>query len=577
MSFFEFLIKKGVFSQAQAKEIEEKFQKSDFKLEEFLLKENFVDEKKLFELKSQYYNIPLKKPEEYEEISEKLFELIPKESIDFYKIIPLVYNEKENLLKIGMVYPENIQAQEALKFLARQQKLSLKIILITLSDFKKYLENYQPIEREVIEALEKLKEEIKTEAKEKGVKRETLERLVEEAPIIKMVGVILRQAIEGNASDIHIEPEINKIRIRYRFHGLLYSSLFLPLKVLPAIVARIKILSGLKIDETRLPQDGRFSTTFEEKKYDFRVSTFPTHLGEKIVIRILDQSQGIRSLIELGLQNNNLNTIQEMIKKPSGLILVTGPTGCGKTTTLYSILKILNREEVNIVTLEDPIEYSFLGVNQSQINPQINYTFARGLRQVLRQDPDIIMVGEIRDEETANLAIHAALTGHIVLSTLHTSDVVGVIPRLIDMGIKPFLIPSTLILAVNQRLIRILCPFCKEKTRLSKKQEKIVLSKIKIFPPKIKETLENKMSFIIYRAKGCKKCNFKGYLGRTGIYEILKMTENLAKIILENYNELEILKEARNQGMITMFEDGLLKILDGITSFEELFRISEEI
>lgn len=575
MSFLDYLIQTKALKKEQAAELENKIEKDSLSLEELILKNKLIEEKELFKIKSKFYKIPFKKIEG-EEIPFEVFEFIPKESIEFYKILPLSFNKKNAILEVGMVFPENTQAQEALKFLARQQKLSLKIFLITLSDFKKYLETCQTPEREVVQALERLKEEIRDESKKRGTEKEILGKLVEEAPIIKMVGVILRQAIEGGASDIHIEPGQEKLKIRYRLHGILYPSLFLPLKTHPAVVARIKILSNLKIDETRLPQDGRFSINFGDKKYDFRVSTFPTNLGEKITIRILDPGQGIRPLNELGLQGKNLEIIQEIIKKPYGLILATGPTGCGKTTTLYSFLRILNREEVNIVTLEDPIEYSVPGVNQSQVNPQIDYTFARGLRQILRQDPDIVMVGEIRDNETAALATHAALTGHLVLSTLHTSNVVSVIPRLLDMEIKPFLIPSTLILAVNQRLIRTLCS-CKERVKASKEQEKIILTKIENLPIESKRGLGAKPPFFIYQAKGCKQCNFKGYAGRVGIYEILKMTDNLAKIILENCNEAEILKEARNQGMTTMFEDGLLKALQGITSFEELIRVSEEI
>ncbi len=575
MSFSDYLIEKKVLTKGQIEGLEKEIEKDSLKLEELILKKKLLEEKELFKLKSQCYKIPLKEIDG-KEIPVEVFDFIPKESVEFYKILPLSFNKKESVLEVGMVFPEDIQAQEALKFLARQQKFSLKIFLIALSDFKKYFESYETPEREVVLALEKLKDEIRDESKKKEIKKEVLGRLVEEAPIIKMVGVILRQAIEGSASDIHIEPGPEKLKIRYRLHSILYPSLFLPLKIHPAIVARIKILSGLKIDETRLPQDGRFSTTFGDKKYDFRVSSFPTNLGEKIAIRILDPSQGIKPLNELGLQDRNLEVIQEIIKKPYGLILVTGPTGCGKTTTLYSLLKILNREEVNIITLEDPIEYSIQGINQSQVNPQIDYTFARGLRQILRQDPDIVMVGEIRDNETAALAIHAALTGHLVLSTLHTSNVTSVIPRLIDMGIKPFLIPPTLILAANQRLIRVLCS-CKEKVRASKEQEKIILAKIKDLISQNKEILKINPPFFVYQSKGCKKCNFRGYSGRTGIYEVLKMTNNLAKIILENCDEAEILKEARSQRMTTMFEDGLLKVLQGITSFEEIIRVSEEI
>jgi len=287
-----------------------------------------------------------------------------------------------------------------------------------------------------------------------------------------MVAVILRHAVEGNASDVHIEPEENQLRIRFRMDGTLYSSLFLPIHTHPSIVARIKILSNLRIDETRIPQDGRFSARINNKDIDFRVSTFPTKLGEKVAIRVLDPTEGLKTYQEIGLISTNLKLIKEAIVRPFGLILATGPTGSGKTTTLYAILQELNKPEVNIVTLEDPIEYFVKGINQSQIRPEINYDFSQGLRHVVRQDPDIIMVGEIRDEESASLATQAALTGHIVLSTLHTNNAIGIIPRLIDMKVKPFLLPATLNIGIAQRLAQRLCPYCKEKVKPNKEIEK---------------------------------------------------------------------------------------------------------
>ncbi len=426
-------------------------------------------------------------------------------------------------------------------------------------------------------ALEILETEIKKGEDEKtpGGKIK-FERLIEDAPIIKMVSVILKQAVEGKASDIHIEPTRENLRVRYRLDGILYSTLFLPLKIHPSIVARIKILSGLKIDETRVPQDGRFSSQIKEENIDFRVSTFPTTLGEKVVLRVLDPDKGIKSLEGIGLEKENLIKIKNALGKTFGMILLTGPTGSGKTTTLYSLLKILNKEGVNIVTLEDPVEYFMAGINQSQVRPDINYTFARGLRQILRQDPDIIMVGEIRDEETAELAVHAALTGHLVFSTLHTNNASDVIPRLIDMGIKPFLISPSLALAMSQRLVRKLCPFCKKRVKASAEDKKFIIDTIKKLSISMQKKIKIPKPLYVFKADGCEKCNNKGYSGRVGIFEIIEMTDNLSNIILKSPNKVKILQEARNQGMISMEEDGVSKVLKGITTVKEIMRVTEK-
>jgi type IV pilus assembly protein PilB len=362
--------------------------------------------------------------------------------------------------------------------------------------------------------------------------------------------------------------------------GILHSSIILPLKIHPAVGARVKIIANLKIDETRLPQDGRFSVKFENKDIDFRVSTFPTMLGEKVVLRILDPDQGVKTFEELGLEGRNFDIVEEAIKKPYGLILLTGPTGSGKTTTLYAILHAVNRESVNIITLEDPVEYYIEGVNQSQVRPEIGYDFANGLRHILRQDPNIIMVGEIRDKETANLATNAALTGHIVLSTLHTNDSLGVIPRLIDLGVEPFLIPPTLSIALAQRLVRRLCPFCKEKVQPSEEIKEKIFERYNSLPEMIKKglpfKLESKKDVFIFEPKGCKKCGNEGYSGRIGVFEVLKITKTISEIITSDPSEAKIFEEAKKQGMITMEQDGVLKVLEGITSMEEVLRVAEE-
>ncbi len=568
------LVKKGILEKEKAASLEFEIKSSGKKDEKVILERGIVSESFLFGLKSENLKIPLKDVVA-SEIPLKILELIPEESARYYKMVPLL--KKDNLLEVGMVFPEDLKAQEALKFLARQGKFSYQVFLITLTSFNNLLKQYRTLKKEVSRALEELEIELREEKMEiKPMRAAEFERLAEEAPIIKVVAVILRHAAEGGASDIHVEPTKEKSRVRFRVDGILHSSIFLPLRVHPAVVARIKILSNLKIDETRIPQDGRFSTKINGKDIDFRVSTFPTALGEKAAIRVLDPTEGLKSFEELGLERKSFEVVKAAIKKPYGLILATGPTGCGKTTTLYAILNILNKEGVNIVTLEDPIEYFVGGVNQSQIRPEIGYDFSQGLRQVVRQDPDVIMVGEIRDEETAALAIHSALTGHIVLSTLHTNNAVGVIPRLIDMQVKPFLIPSALSIAIAQRLVGKLCPYCKKKVKPKKEVQNLILKEVESLPQIIKKKVKISSPLSIYEAKGCKKCNFRGFSGRIGVFEVLSMTDELSQIILKEPEEQKIIREASRQGMITMRQDGILKVLDGITTIEEVLRVAEE-
>jgi len=563
----EELTKRGILTEEKEKNLKKEVEISGKREEEVILERGILEEEELFSIKSEILKIPLKKFEP-KEISPEVLKEIPEETANFYKIIPI--SKKEKTLEVGMVYPEDLDAMEAIKFLARKKNLEIRIFLITISDFKKALEQYRAKREEIEEALKELEKELKVE-KEKPTITE-LERVVEEAPITKAVASILRYGIEGESSDIHIEPFKDKLRVRYRFLGKLYSSLFLPIKVHPAIVSRIKILSDLRIDETRIPQDGRFSIMLAGRKIDFRVSTFPTAMGEKVAIRILDPKVGLKKMEELGLSGRNFEVLKKAIKKPFGMILVTGPTGCGKSTTLYAILQKLNQEGVNIVTLEDPIEYLIEGINQSQIRPEIGYTFATGLREVLRQDPDIIMVGEIRDKETSELAVHAALTGHLVLSTLHTNNALGVIPRLIDLGISPFLIPYSLSLAVAQRLVRRLCDKCKKEVKPTKEIRDLILEEVEKLPEKEKEKIKIPQNFKIYEAVGCDECHGIGFSGRIGIFEVLEMTKNLEEIILKEPSEAKIMEEARRQGMITMRQDGILKVLNGITTIEEVLR-----
>ena len=573
MKIIQELFAQAILSDKQKEDFEKEMSLTQKTEEELILEKNIITEEKLFEMKSKILNIPLRKVKP-EDVSQDFLEIIPEEAEINYKMVPLFVKDK--VVEVGMPYPENIPAQNALRFLARQENFEYKVFLITITNFKHILNQRKTLKEETKKAIE----EIETVKKIKDI--DTLEEklapkmLAEEAPIIKMVLVILRHAIENKASDIHIEPGRDKLNIRFRQDGILYSSLFLPLSVHSAVVTRIKIVAGLKIDETRVPQDGRFSAIINEKNVDFRVATFPILFGEKVVIRILDSGVGLRSFEDMGIRGRNLEVIKEAIKKPYGLILATGPTGSGKSTTLYSLLNILNQDSVNIVTLEDPIEYSIDGVNQSQVKPEIGYSFASGLRQILRQDPNVIMVGEIRDGETASLAINAALTGHVVLSTLHTNSSSGVVPRLIDLGVKSFLIPSTLRVAISQRLVRTLCNNCKVKTKPNEKISKYIAERIKIMPAYAREQNKDGENFVIYQTKGCEVCNFKGYVGRIGLYEVLAITPEIAEIIVKNPSEDQILKIAQKQGMLTMEQEGIIKVLKGETTIDEIERVTEE-
>jgi type IV pilus assembly protein PilB len=571
------LLKKGLIDKDRASAFETEIKAKNKKEEEVLIDSGLINEKQIFQLKSEEIKVPLKEIL-VEEVPLKILELIPEDSARFYKMIPLA--KAGDVLEIGMVYPEDITGQEALKFLARQGNWKSQVFLISLSDFNKILREYRTMRKEMEKAIGELEKSLEEEKiRPVGIPSEAeFERLVEEAPVTKVVAVVLGHGVDGRASDIHIEPTEERLRVRYRLDGVLHASIFLPLRLLPSVISRIKILAGMKIDETRIPQDGRFSARIDEQNIDFRVSTFPTALGEKVAIRILDPSQGLRKLDDLGLVGKNLQLVKEAAEKPYGLVLSTGPTGSGKTTTLYTLLQLLNREGKNIVTLEDPVEYLIDGVNQSQIRSEIGYSFATGLRHILRQAPDIIMVGEIRDDETANLTIHAALTGHLVLSTLHTNNAIGVIPRLIDMGIKPFLIPPTLRLAIAQRLVRKLCPDCKKKIKATKEVREFILQELKSLPESQKQEWKMKIpaEIEIFEPQGCKKCNLTGFSGRTGVFEVLTMTDGLAEIIAKEPSEIAISREALNQGMITMKQDGLLKVLNGLTTLEEVLRVAEE-
>ena len=492
--------------------------------------------------------------------------LICEESARHYQFAPL--GQDGVTLLVGMVNPDDIEAKEALNFIATRLSRPFKIFLISRKDFAAILNEYKGISGEVNKVLGELESAFSQEEGpqlKKAIEQESV--FVEDAPITKMVAVILRHATEGRASDIHIEPAHDQLRVRFRVDGILYTSLLLPMSVHDAVVSKVKILTNMQLDEKRRPQDGRFSTHIEDREIDFRVSTLPTYFGEKVAIRILDPLTGIHTVDDLGLAGRNLELIREGLKRPYGLVLITGPTGSGKSTTLYAMLSALNQERWNVISLEDPVEYSIEGVNQSQVRPEIGYDFAEGLRNILRQDPDVIMVGEIRDKETAQLAIHAALTGHLVLSTLHTNNAIGVIPRLIDMGVEPYLIAPTLALVIGQRLVRTLCPESREEVAVEGALQKKLLEEVRAMPENVRKDIE--IPPVIYGAKPSGLCP-KGTRGRMALFEVLTMTRELGRIVLEDFSEEKIEEEAKRQGMLTMHQDGILKVLEGKVGLEEL-------
>ncbi len=574
MNLLNYLIENGFIKKTQVRDIPPEVLENTAQLEAELLARKLIAEKDLLAVKSSLLGIP------YLDLSSnpvdnKILQEIPEDAALHYKFLPIEKNGSE--LVVGMVNPDDVEAREALKFIAIKGNFIPKVYLISQTDFADVSAQYRTLGKEVTKALEQLEEELSGEEKEaEGISMEKIEQIAAEAPITKVVSVILRHAVEGRASDIHIEPLEDETRVRFRLDGLLYSSIILPKTIHNSVVARIKVLANLKIDETRAPQDGRFRAKVSNKKIDFRVSTLPTAYGEKIALRILDPTIGVGTFADLGFIGRNLEVYERSIKKPYGVVLITGPTGSGKSTTLYTSLNYLNKDGVNIIALEDPIEYFISGINQSQIRPEIGYTFASGLRSILRQDPNIIMVGEIRDKETAGLVTHAALTGHLVLSTLHTNDSLGIIPRLVDMDIDKFLIPSTLIAGLAQRLIKKLCPDCSKPVEMPERFKKIVEDSLQNVPPEELEKYKIKRPFKIFEAPGCDSCGRKGTRGRVAIYEIFEMTAGLEKTVLESLPEDKIVEETKKQGMITMKQDGIMKAILGLVSIEEVLKVVEE-
>jgi len=540
-------------------------------MDAYLVKEGIATDDQVTDAKSAVLHVPrYRLPEK---LDAAVASVIPQETSQTYQVTPI--SVKDGNLVVGMVNPDDLRAQEALKFLARQQRLNLGVFLISAEDWKRGLRVYSPYQDDVDEAVQSMRVKTRgtTSSKQKFVDLESESAKGEDAPITRLVKGTLKEAIALGASDVHIEPGEKGLRIRFRVDGELHESRVLPPELIDPVIANIKVRADLKIDEHRIPQDGRFRSRLLEREVDFRVATFPTPLGEKVAIRILDASAGLKTFEQLGLTGRNLDSVVEALNEPYGMVLVTGPTGSGKTTTLYAALQRINSEKVNIVSLEDPVEYFVEGVNQSQVRPEIGYDFAAGLRQILRQDPDIIMVGEIRDRETADLAVNAALTGHVVLSTLHTNDAAGVVPRLIDMGVEPFLLPAALNLMVAQRLVGRLCEAC----RVSEEATPAVAAEIAEVMRVLPEGVERPVPpYQVYRAPGCDICHSRGSIGRVALYEVIKMSRAIERIITSGASAATIRDEARTQGALSMRQDGVFKALQGQVLLEEVFKETSE-
>ena len=570
------LVERNALDKDTAQKVLQEASYARRRVEDLLFERRTVPEDVIGDIKSKTLGIPYKKFES-KDIPDDILPLVPEETVRNYYVVPL--SKKDSTLIVGMVHPDDGKAQDALKFIAKQSRLNLGIYIIPMSLWEDMLRRYSPYRSEVSEAVKAVttysakkfsptNKAIQLEAGASG----------DEAPIIRIVASTLKEAVLQKSSDVHIEPQRNRLRIRFRIDGDLKEVSSMPIELHQPIVSRIKVLSNLKIDETRIPQDGRFRSVLMGRDIDFRVATFPTPVGEKVAIRVLDPLVGLRGLEDLGLLGSNKERVQRATQKPYGMILITGPTGSGKTTTLYALMQELNNDESNIVSLEDPVEYYMDGLNQSQVHPEIGYDFASGLRQILRQDPDTIMIGEIRDNETAGLSVHAALTGHIVLSTLHTNNAIGVIPRLIDMGVAQFLLPAALTLMMAQRLVPRLCQECKEEKEIEPALREEVEKELAHLSEEERKKLDIGQDWKVYESKGCSACNGKGISGRIALFEVLEMTRNLESLIAQKgIDEAALIKEARDQRMITMRQDGIAKAVRGLVSIESVLRETEEL
>lgn len=569
-SLADILLEQKVITPAKLGELQSQAQKSGETIDAYLERANIVREDELLRAKSVLYNVP--SVDLFGKIVRaEILNIIPQELATNYRMV--AFAREGNDVSVAMANPSNFQALEAIEYIARKDSLTIKYFIASEASLKYIFRQYESLSAEVEEALKGAEADASKRLEDIDLSGGGLEEVVKTAPVSKIVSVIMRHAVEGKASDVHIEPVGNETRVRYRIDGILHTSLVLPKHVHSSLVARIKVLSNLKIDETRVPQDGRFRMNIDGRDVDYRVSTLPLINNEKVVMRILDTSSSLINLQNLGFDGKNLEVMKDATTRSHGMFLITGPTGSGKSTTLYALLNLMNEEGVNIITLEDPVEYYMQGINQSQVNPEVGLTFAAGLRSILRQDPDIIMVGEIRDNETAALGVHAALTGHIVLSTLHTNDAFGAVPRLIDMKIEPFLIASSLNLVMAQRLVRRVCQYCKQELQVPADLEEEVLQTVSTLPktaiPK-ELSLARPMKF--WQGKGCVRCENTGYKGRVSISEVLEVNEEMKKIIVGGGNIIENIQHAfTGQGMFLMKQDGIFKALQGQTTIEEVW------
>ncbi|MBX4205140.1 MAG: GspE/PulE family protein [Candidatus Doudnabacteria bacterium] len=573
-NFENFLVEKKFLSLEALNKAKAESSTAHRNLFDYLVSDKYIGEEELARARGQFFNLPYIDLRN-QTIKKEVIETVSKDAISNYKFIP--FEVTGNILKVAVTDPTNLAALGALEFLSQKQNLKVEIYITSFTSFANAGRKSGNLTTEVTQALKEVEKKEQEYADKSVAKTKTVEQtIVDEAPISKIVDVVLRHAIEGRASDIHVEPTEDDLRVRYRIDGVLHSSLILPKSVHSAIVSRIKILSNLKIDEQRLPQDGRFHINLDGKPIDFRVSTFPTVIGEKVVLRILDKSTGAPTLDDLGFSGKRLEMVLEAIKKPHGMFLMTGPTGSGKSTTLYALLSMLNQPGVNIVTLEDPVEYFMDGVNQAQVRPEIGLTFASGLRSILRQDPNIIMVGEIRDKETAELAVNSALTGHLVFSTLHTNSAAGAIPRLMDMGIEPFLLTASLNLVAAQRLVRKICDKCISETKPTEGIAEIIRNEMATVKPEELEGIDLK-TIKVFVGRGCPVCGNTGYKGRIGIYEVININSKIQELINEHLPAAKIEEYAvKEEGMLLMRQDGILKALRGLTTVEEVVRATKD-
>ena len=565
----EVLLDKGLITLEKFKEIELRQLKTGETEEEVIKALRLVSEVDFVKTKADFLRVPFVDLETIG-FSPEALTLVPESVARKYNVVPYNLDTKNKTLSVAMVNPLDL---ETIEFLEKKANLKINVAIASekqvISFVKEKYIREKNITSEVTRALDERKNE-------ETVMKTAEEKVAVEAPVAKIVTTILEYAVKSRASDVHIEPQEDSVRIRYRIDGILQEKYLLPRNVHDAVVSRIKILSGLKIDEKRIPQDGRFFFSVDGNDVDLRVSTLPTTYGEKVVMRLLKKSQKVPTLQDLGLRGLALKNLMNAIQRPHGIIIVCGPTGSGKTTTLYSILDIVATSRVNVVTIEDPVEYQMKGVNQVQVNVQAGLTFASALRSFLRQDPNVIMVGEIRDQETADLAVNAALTGHLVFSTLHTNDASGVPPRLLDMGVEPFLLTSSLNCIVGQRVLRKVCKDCVGEMEIP--PDKLAELKTTLGP--IYDMIEDKFKrdgkkITLPKIVGCEKCNNTGYLGRIAIYEVMPVSEKLSKLIVSKASASDIQKLAMEEGMLSMKQDGYVKALEGVTSMEEVVRVAQ--